>query len=197
MGGKGPGVVFLLVVLANLIGAYFGFFVYYKEQIAATPLTFLVFVADCPLAVLLFAAALVLFWFGRKNDLFSFLAASYCLKYGVWTVAVILWFHQIFFSPDYWMLYAVLLVTHAGMALEAFSLVGRVDVKGMGAGIVLAWLLLNDYMDYFWGLAPWTVPESWWLLPFTAGLSLFSVGALYWAYRSWKPTLFGRTLFGL
>ncbi len=192
---KKPGIIFLLVILANLIGAYFGFFIYYQEQIAATPLPLLVFVADCPLAVLLFAAILILYWFGMKNDFFSFLAASYCLKYGVWTVFIILWFNQIFFAPEHWMMYSVLLVTHAGMALEAFSLVGRVKIGKVGAAAVLGWFLLNDYMDYFWGLMPWSVPESWWLLPFTVGLSLVSVGALYWAYRNGKPKVFEKILF--
>jgi uncharacterized membrane protein YpjA len=195
MGGKKPGVVFLLVVIANLIGAYFGFFVYYKEQISSTPLSLLAFVADCPLAVLLFAAALVLFWAGVRNGFFTFLAAAYALKYGIWTVFVILYFNQVFLVPGYWPLYAVMMVTHAAMACEAFSLVGRVKVELWHLGVVLGWLLLNDYMDYFWGMKPWTVPESWILLPFTVGLTLVCVPALYYAYREGKPKAFVNVLF--
>lgn len=190
-----PWIVLLLVITANLIGAYFGFFVYYKEQIAATPLPLLPFTADCPLAVLLFAAALLLHLVGKKNDFLSFLAAAYCLKYGFWTVAVILYFNQIYFAPDYWLLYATMLITHFGMVLESFALIGRIGVKKEHLLIVLAWFLLNDYMDYFWGMKPWTVPNDGLLLPFTALLSIASLPVLYYAYREKKPQIFSDLLF--
>ncbi len=190
-----PGIILLLVIIANLIGAYFGFFVYYADQIAATPLPLLVFVADCPLAVLLVAASLFLVWIGKKNDFLSFLASAYALKYGIWTVVVILYFNQIYFAPAYWELYAIMLVTHFGMMLESFALVGKIEVKTEYLLIVLAWFLLNDYMDYFWGLKPWTVPNDALLLPFTVLLSVASVSALYLAYTKKKPKIFTDLLF--
>lgn len=192
---KRPWIVLLLVIIANLIGAYFGFFVYYKEQIMATSLPLLAFTADCPLAVLLVAASLFLVWIGKKNDFLSFLASAYALKYGFWTVFVILYFNQIYFAPDYWALYATMLITHFGMVLESFALVGRIEVKKEYLLIVLAWFLLNDYMDYFWGLKPWTVPNDALLLPFTVLLSIASVLALYYAYSKKKPKIFTDLLF--
>ncbi|NYZ60258.1 DUF1405 domain-containing protein [Candidatus Micrarchaeota archaeon] len=192
---KKLGIVLLLAIIANLIGAYFGFFVYYQGQIAATPIYLLAFVADCPLAVLLVAASLFLVWIGKKNDFLSFLASAYALKYGIWTVFVILFFNQIYFAPAYWELYAIMLVTHFGMVLESFALVGRIDVKKEHLLIVLGWFLLNDYMDYFWGLKPWTVPNDGLLLPFTVLLSVASVLALYFAYTKKKPKIFTDLLF--
>jgi len=189
------GIVLLLAIIANLIGAYFGFFVYYQEQIAATPVFLLAFVADCPLAVLLVAASLFLVWIGKKNDFLSFLASAYALKYGIWTVFVILYFNQIYFAPAYWELYAIMLVTHFGMMLESFALVGKIEVKKEYLLIVLAWFLLNDYMDYFWGLKPWAVPNDGLLLPFTVLLSIISVLALYLAYAKKKPKIFTDLLF--
>ena len=189
------GIILLLVIIANLIGAYFGFFIYYAEQIAATPAFLLAFVADCPLAVLLVAASLFLVWIGKKNDFLSFLASAYALKYGIWTVAVILWFNQIYFAPAYWELYAIMLVTHSGMVLESFALVGKIDVKKEYLLVVLGWFLLNDYMDYFWGLKPWTVPNDGLLLPFTVLLSIASVSTLYLAYTKKKPRIFTDLLF--
>ena len=190
-----PWVVLLLVIIANLIGAYFGFFVYYKEQIMATPLPLLAFTADCPLAVLLFAAALFLHLIGKKNDFVSFLAAAYCLKYGFWTVAVILCFNQIYFAPAYWELYAIMLMTHFGMVLESFALIGKIEVKKEYLLAVLGWFLLNDYMDYFWGMGPWTVPNEGWLLPFTVSLSVASASLLCLAYTKKKPEMFTDLLF--
>jgi len=192
---KKLGIVLLLAIIANLIGAYFGFFVYYQEQIAATPIYLLAFVADCPLAVLLVAASLFLVWIGKKNDFLSFLASAYALKYGIWTVFVILYFNQIYFAPAYWGLYAIMLVTHFGMMLESFALVGKIEVKKEHLLIVLGWFLLNDYMDYFWGLKPWTVPNDAILLPFTVLLSIISVLALYLAYMKKKPKIFTDLLF--
>ena len=193
--GKKPGIILLMVIIANLIGAYFGFFIYYKEQIIATPLPLLPFTADCPLAVLLFAAALFLYLAGKKNDFLSFLATAYCLKYGFWTVAVILYFNQLYFSPEYWILYAIMLVTHFGMMLESFALVGKIDVKKKYLLIVFGWFLLSDYMDYFWGMKPWTVPDDAILLPFTVLLSVASVSVLYFAYTKKKPKIFTDLLF--
>ena len=190
-----PWIVLLLVIIANLIGAYFGFFVYYKEQIMATPLPLLAFTADCPLAVLLFAAALLLHLAGKKNDFLSFLAAAYCLKYGFWTVAVILYFNQLYFSPENWALYATMLITHFGMVLESFALAGKIEVRKEYLLIVLGWFLLNDYMDYFWGMKPWTVPNEGWLLPFTVLLSIGSALILYHAYTKKKPKIFTSLLF--
>ncbi len=190
-----PWVVLLLVIIANLIGAYFGFFVYYAEQIEATPLPFLAFVADCPLAVLLFAAALLLHLVGKRNDFLSFLAAAYCLKYGFWTVFVILYFNQLYFAPAYWELYAIMLVTHFGMMLESFALVGKIGARREYLLIVLGWFLLNDYMDYFWGMMPWTVPNAGWLLPFTVLLSIASASVLYLAYAKKRPKMFSDALF--
>jgi len=192
---KKPWIVLLLVIIANLIGAYFGFFVYYKEQIMATPLPLLAFTADCPLAVLLFAAALLLHLIGKKNDFLSFLAAAYCLKYGFWTVAVILYFNQLYFAPENWALYATMLITHFGMALESFALVGNIEVKKKCLLIVLGWFLLNDYMDYFWGMRPWTVPNDGLLLPFTVLLSIGSALILYYAYTKKEPKIFTNLLF--
>jgi uncharacterized membrane protein YpjA len=60
---------------------------------------------------------------------------------------------------------------------------------------VLGWFLLNDYMDYFWGLKPWTVPNDGLLLPFTVLLSFASVLALYLAYAKKKPRIFTDLLF--
>lgn len=181
-------IVASLAILANLIGAYFGFFTYYAQQLSWTPPELWVFVADCPLAVLLFAGALLFFMMGWRNGFFPFLASAYCLKYGIWTVSVILYFHGYFFSPEYWFLYAVMLVTHAGMTAEAFAFVGKIRVGWKHLAAVLGWFLLNDLMDYWGGLRPQPVPESGLLFPFTLMLTFVAVPLLYLAYREGWPT---------
>lgn len=195
MNGK-PGILLPLVVLANLIGAYFGFFVYYANQLAITTLLLWVFVPDCPLAALLMAAALALVWAGKGGNFFPFLAAAYALKYGIWTVSVILYFNQYFFAPEYLALYATMLVMHVGMAAEAFAFVGKIRVERWHLVAVLAWFLVNDLMDYWGGLMPQSVPPSGLLFPFTLMLTFVGVPLLYLAYRKGWPGAVSNIIWG-
>jgi uncharacterized membrane protein YpjA len=195
MNGK-PGILLPLVIAANLIGAYFGFFIYYTNQLYITPALLWVFVPDCPLAVLLMAAALALVWAGKGGNFFPFLAAAYALKYGIWTVSVLLYFNWYFFAPALIGLYSVMLVTHVGMALESLAFVGKIRVERWHLVAVLAWFLVNDLMDYWGGLSPNNVPPSGLLFPFTLILTFVGVPLLYLAYKQGKPRAVSGILWG-
>ncbi|MFA5411999.1 MAG: DUF1405 domain-containing protein [Candidatus Micrarchaeia archaeon] len=190
------GILLPLVILANLIGAYFGFFIYYVNQLSITTLLLWVFVPDCPLAVLLMAAAIALVWAGKGGNLFPFLAAAYAMKYGIWTVAVLLYFNGYFFAPALLVLYSVMLVTHIGMAVESLAFVGKIKVERWHLVAVLAWFLVNDLMDYWGGMSPNNVPPSGLLLPFTMLLTFVGVPLLYLAYKEGKPRIVAGILWG-
>ncbi|MDD5096517.1 MAG: DUF1405 domain-containing protein [Candidatus ainarchaeum sp.] len=194
--GRRYGILLPLVILANLIGAYFGFFIYYVNQLTITPVLLWIFVPDCPLAVLLMAAAFALVWAGKGGNFFPFLAAAYALKYGIWTVSVLLYFNQHFFAPAVAGLYLVMLVTHIGMAVESLAFVGKIRVERWHFVAVLAWFLVNDLMDYWGGLSPNNVPQSGLLFPFTLMLTFVGVPLLYLAYRKGEPRVVSEIIWG-
>lgn len=144
----------LFLIAVNLAGAYFGLFIYYAPQFAATSPALWVFVPDCPLYVLAFAVALWLLARGIGNDAFSFIVSAGLLKYGVWTLFALAYFNGYFFAPGVALLSGTLFILHIGMAAEGFVL----KVRRCGPGLLaagLAWFLLNDFFDYFVGTRPY------------------------------------------
>ena len=144
----------LLLIIANLAGAFYGFFIYYPSQFVNTPLALWIFVPDCPLYVFVFAVALLLSWKGVENDAFSFIVSIGLMKYGLWTMFALAYYGWFFFSAPYAIVSAVIFALHFGMAAE--GLVPRVRRCGIGVlAIGFAWFLLNDLMDYVVGTAPY------------------------------------------
>lgn len=158
-----------LVLLVNAGGILFGFF-YYQPQFQATPLWLWPLVPDSPFAVLVAAAALLLWGLGRSHELVDALAFVYMAKVGLWT-AFVLALHPAHFGFSFvgTSLNTLLFYLHLGMAVEA--LVFLVDLEDLGWGWlgVGAWFLFNDWADYLWdgytfplrecaGLFPYTVP---------------------------------------
>lgn len=140
--------IIVLLVLVNLVGTGFGFF-YYLEQFAATPWPFWILVADSPIATLLIAASLFLYVNGRQNGLVDALAIATNIKYGLWTVFVLLFYVNTFAAGNMLPMYLFLLLSHLGMALQAFLVLGYARVKPIAISFTASWLLLNDFMDYW------------------------------------------------
>lgn len=141
-----------LVVLVNLGGTVFGFYYYWAQLMATNPILW-VFVPDCPLYTLLFVPAVVLLRVGRLPRVFGGLVAAGLVKYGLWTVFVILYYSEYFLAPASRSLYLVLLFLHVGMAVEA-GLVLDDGLSGLEMWVVLGWLLVNDLVDYGLGVHP-------------------------------------------
>jgi len=163
-----------LIMVINLGGIAYGFY-YYLPQflgsarfgIDAVPLHLWIFVPDSPLAVLWAQLALLLYTFGRRNDYVDALAVVANVKVGLWTAYVLLFYWDHFqihtLNLNFWLLWL-----HLGMVAQAFIFLH--DLRGAGArvaGVILAWLLVNDFMDYAFpgyqsggceGLRPYTVP---------------------------------------
>lgn len=165
----------MVLLLANLVGAAFGFFVYYADQFRETPLHLWLFVPDCPLYAALIVAAVLLL---RKNaDWFVYLVAVGAAKYGVWTVGVLAGYSGFYFSQNF-LLYSWLFVSHVVLALEPLLLVGAVRVRPSYIGLALGWFLLNDFADYVLGTHP-LIPDGadQFLFPATVAMTfVFSLG---------------------
>ncbi len=151
--------LFWFVVAANLAGAAYGFIFFYGEALLSTPLHLIVFVPDCPLYSLLFAAALLLTRYGKEQRWFNYIVAASALKYGFWTVFVLASYPWFYFSGAMAITYAVLLVAHIGLFVEQVLLVGHAKPTKAIVAAAFAWLLLNDYADYVLNLHP-PLPHS-------------------------------------
>lgn len=140
------------VMLANLAGAAFGF-LYYKMMFAALPLKYWIFVPDSPLSVLIFSLSIFLILAGKKKNILSFAACVYVMKYGFWTMFVILFYSEHFLSPSNAPFYWLMFVLHFGMLLEPVFILHMIEPKREHL-LLLLWFLLSDYADYWLGTTP-------------------------------------------
>jgi uncharacterized membrane protein YpjA len=142
-----------IVVIINLMGTAFGYY-YYQGLLSSSPLWQWLFIPDSPNSTLLFSLALSLILLGRASNTFGALGCVYVMKYGLWTMFVILYYHAYFLSPVradyYWLMFSL----HLGMVLEPVLILPTLKKNKMIILIPLFLLLLNDYVDYFLGTSP-------------------------------------------
>lgn len=146
--------LFAILLLLNVAAVFTGLW-YYWDQIAATSLSLLIFVPDCPLYVLLAIPMLL----GFRNRAYSFLVSIGMAKYGLWTVFALLYNWQVYFLPDFLLVTVIFIIGHLGMALEGAALLPKKKVGALALLLALGWFLLNDYSDYFLGTRP-PIPEQ-------------------------------------
>lgn len=148
------------VVVINLLGTAFGFWYYGFHplplsdplivwQFAGTPPAMWAFVPDSPVATGFVAVALGLWWLGRPSDYWTALAFFGCWKLGLWTPFVLLAFADGFLATTPLPMYLFLLVSHLGMAVEAFLLYRITEFPRRAVAVALGWYALNDLVDYF------------------------------------------------
>jgi len=150
----------LIVLFANLAGAAYGFFSFYSQQFLSFSPLLWIFIPDCPLYALFFAIIALMLLFHKRNNLFFFVSFVGALKYGFWTLFVLLYFNSFYFSPSSSLMYSVLFIAHMGLMLECILLLGRTQVKFSFLLVSLFWFLLNDFADYFLAAHPVLPPNS-------------------------------------
>ena len=166
--------LFCLLVFLNLCAVFAGTW-YYREQLLATPHQLLPFVPDCPLFVL-FALLIVLRL--MKNDAFSFFVSCGMVKYGLWTVFVLL-FHFEAYSLAL-PITLIFVIGHLGMALEGLALLPARRV-GFGAfAITILLFLINDYADYTLGAVPPIPPQGMELVAVLTIAASLTIPLLLW-----------------
>jgi uncharacterized membrane protein YpjA len=154
-----------LLFICNALGTAYGY-VWYGEQLRWTldhhPLWRIVFVPDSPTASLFFTIWLLLILIGPSRERGAYrifriaveaLAVLTLVKYGVWAVVMNAAQGLQGDALDWqnWMLIA----SHAAMAVEGLLYARFMRFGRRAALLALAWMLLNDTMDYGVGIYPW------------------------------------------
>ena len=186
--------LFKLVLFLNILAVIVGIY-YYWDQITATPLYLLIFVPDCPLYVLL-AIPLLLKWV--KNDAYSFLVSVGMIKYGLWTVFVLLFHWDVYSLPDYLLVTIIFIIGHLGMALEGAAILPKKKVAAFAVLLAIGWFLLNDYSDYVVGTVPPIPTDGMAIVAALTVLASILLPVALFLYsdrlRDYPPVKFGRWL---
>jgi uncharacterized membrane protein YpjA len=142
---------FAWVIFAiNLVGTAFGFW-YYRVQFDVTPLLAWPLVPDSPVATLFIALSLAAYKLDVEADWLHALAFFGCLKLGLWTPFV-----QLVVNGQaglWWGMYWFLILSHLGMAVQAFVIHRYATFSVPAVGVAVLWYGFNDVVDYFVQLA--------------------------------------------
>lgn len=151
--------IYVKILLAiNLPGSLAGF-LWYKNQLAATPMYYWLFVPDSPASSSLFTLVLILFLTVKKPpSLLQLLACLGVIKYGVWAMAVLI---------SYWLmggtmtaLDVAMWLSHLGMAVEGWVFLRVLKTPQWEAIFSWIWMYLHDFMDYYLKLHPYLPKEN-------------------------------------
>lgn len=168
-----------LIIAANLLGTLFGFYYYLPQFTETNPLLW-IFVADSPLATLFIAVSLLGKYYNMNNGLVDVLAFIGNIKYGLWTVFVLLFYFETFWTGNTAPMYFFLLFSHLGMFLQAFLIPEYSDFSFKAFIAGGSWFLVNDLLDY--GLDIHTYVYTGHSHPFSpvmfAAVSLTSLGVI-------------------
>lgn len=110
------------LLLMSIAGALYGYY-YYRFQLSSSPLYLWLFIPDCPLFVTIFAY--IVWRYGRDGwrrprlDAFAFFGL---VKYGLWTLFVILYYLDIYTARGSGSFQATLFSLHVGMVLLGLAL---------------------------------------------------------------------------
>lgn len=148
------------ILLINVFGSVYGYY-WYSGQLAATDKRLWLFVPDSPLATTMFAVVLLLSLAGIKNSLFSVIALTACIKYGLWAVLINSHFWAV--GGEIRLSEVMLWVSHLGMAVQGIIFLrpllaepGGADRQATGRVIAVTavWMLVNDFLDYYLDIHP-------------------------------------------
>jgi uncharacterized membrane protein YpjA len=140
----------LVVLLINVAGTLFGLY-YYWEQLGMTPWYLWLAVPDCPLYTLFMAIALTLILIGKPWTTFNAITAVGTTMYGTWTVIVLLWFGEVFFSSGNVEPTMQRLISHGAMAFEGVLLLPYLTkAKPAHWALAALWFVVLDSVDYFY-----------------------------------------------
>jgi uncharacterized membrane protein YpjA len=95
----------------------------------------------------------------RSNtfDVFTFIGLN---KVGIWTIFVLFWNYNYYFSPDTRDFRFVILLLHAGMILVALTLLKEMKkLKLRWYFLIFGFFVVSDFFDYFIGTHP-IIPEQ-------------------------------------
>jgi len=149
--------------ISNGLGTIYGYY-WYKAQLIDTlnhqPIWQVIFVPDSPTASLFFTLAVWFLLFPPTSKLWrgvrkviEALAVVTSVKYGIWAIAMIL-ASSALGDPLEWQ-HWMLMSSHLTMAVEALIYVPFFTFGLASLVIAGLWTLLNDTMDYTFGIYPY------------------------------------------
>ena len=152
---KDESITRYLLLLSSLIGTGFGFY-YYEWQLQITPMYYWPLVPDSPFFTLMYVLVLAAYSIGRRSNLFDTFTFIGLNKVGIWSLFVLLYDFDYYFSPQTWKFRSVLFLLHIGMILCAFTLLKDMKWPGTGRmGLLLAVFVVLDFFDYIVGTHPY------------------------------------------
>ena len=143
------GILFPIVLLLNIAAVFVGLWFYSGQLSSSSPLLW-IFIPDCPLYIFLCIFLLL----GKiKSDFLRLIISANTVKYGLWTMLVLFFYGTHYFSSADIFMYSIFMLGHFGMAAEGFLLFPK-KVGTSALLFLLAWFLLNDFVDYSLGAHP-------------------------------------------
>lgn len=143
-----------VVLFACIIGTLFGFY-YYLGQFETTPVYLWFFVPDSPFFTLMYVIVLIFYSFGMRSNAFDAFAFIGLNKVGIWTIFVLLYNHDYYFSPGTRDFRLVIFLLHVGMMLVSMTLLKEMEKLKMREYLMLfGFLMLFDIVDYVIGTHP-------------------------------------------
>lgn len=156
---KNPPARFIVLV-SCIIGTLFGFY-YYMGQFAISPVHLWFFIPDSPFFTFMYVLALVFYSFGKRSDIFDAFTFIGLNKVGIWTIFVLFWNYDYYFSPETRNYRFVLLLLHVGMILVSLTLLkemGKLNLTGYL--LIFGFFVVSDFIDYSIGTHPIIPTES-------------------------------------
>lgn len=161
------------IALINFIAFVYGIY-YYSDQLSDSNPIYWIFIIDCPLQALLVGILLLGHMIRSERgdekgiepgksknqlleDLTNFTAVG-AIKYGIWTMIVILFYYEYFLLSDF-LNYSILFFAHLGLLLEGLALSTLYKTRRKMIVIALLFYLLNDFFDYVLNTHP-RIPET-------------------------------------
>ncbi len=148
------------MLISCIIGTLYGFY-YYQYQFTITPVHLWFFVPDSPFFTLVYVIILMLYSFGVRSNTFDVFAFIGLNKVGIWTIFVLFWNYEHYFSPETRDFRFVILLLHIGMILVALTLLK--EMKKLKHGeylLVFSFFIASDFFDYVMGTHPVIPLES-------------------------------------
>jgi len=141
----------MLLMLINFIAGIYSISYYLWKLEETNPLLW-IFVIDCPLYAIVFGV-LILTKIKEKNyPLLGAISIFGSIKFSLWTLFVV-------FLTTNPLLYLHLIVGHILLISEIIIFYKQFILKLKYLLLVVAWFLLNDVIDYFFGTHPFFYPQ--------------------------------------
>ncbi len=168
------------LIIINISGSVLGYF-WYGNQLRENPWPLWVLIPDSPLSTTVFAVMLILFVLRSNIPLLTVVGLATTFKYGVWALVILTHYWGV--SHDIRPVEVGLWLGHLGMALEAIIFMTNARVTRWALIGGFAWMLLNDFVDYAYGLHPYLFLPSQWTLGLVAAVLLTIISGVLVAKR--------------